>query len=147
MKIKKKYDVVIALIYLLVLTICGFMIVYPLATMNKIKIGAFDIISIIISTLLILYFTFNYFSINYCLDDKNLIIKSGLSKETLKYKGIMNIKKERKFISTTITSINTVCIYYSPYGKKNDVKRYYLSVKDSEEFINQLKEKCKHLKR
>lgn len=147
MKIKKKYDIIIAFLYLLVLAISGFMIVYPLVTMDKVKIGVFDIIFIIISTLLIIYFTYNYFSIKYYIDDKSLIIKSGFSKEVLKFKGIMNIKKERKFISSTITSINTVCIYYSSYGKKNDVKKFYVSVKDSDNFIEILKTNCKHLKK
>lgn len=129
MKIKKKYDIIIAFLYLLVLAISGFMIVYPLVTMDKVKIGVFDIIFIIISTLLIIYFTYNYFSIKYYIDDKSLIIKSGFSKEVLKFKGIMNIKKERKFISSTITSINTVCIYYSSYGKKMMLRNFMFPLK------------------
>ena len=145
MKIKKKYDYIIMMFYVLVDAIAAFMIIYPIATQQKVKITFLDIVFMIVAAFIIFYFTYSYLSIKYTIDDKHLTIQSGFSKEQLKLKDIISVRECRKYFSSTITATNCVEIRYSPYGKKADSKLYYLSVKDRLEFMKLLDEKCKHL--
>ena len=145
MKIKKRYDIIIIAMYSLIIAMCLFMIIYPLATMKKVKISWLDIIFIIASVLVLAYMIYSYCSIRYSMDDKHLIIKGGFTTDALKFKDIMGVKPCRKFFSWTITSIQCIEIAYSPYGKKKECKYYYISVKDREKTIEELKEKCKRL--
>ena len=145
MKIKKRYDIYVIAMYTLIIAMCLFMIIYPLATMKKVKITWLDIIFMIVSILFLAFLVYSYVSISYSFDEKHLNIKSSFNTDVLKYKDIMGIKTCRKFFSWTITSIKCVEIAYSPYGKKKECKYYYVSPKNRDEFIEELKEKCKRL--
>ena len=145
-KIKKKVDWVIVLEYSIVFALCAFMIVYPIIPRKDYKISIFDIIFVVLAIMVASYFLINLLSINYYVDDKHLYVKSGMNSGMLELKKIVEVKHKRKFFSSTITSINTLEITYSPFGSSADLRVFYITVKDEDELIKKIKEKSKKLK-
>lgn len=97
------------------------------------------ITAILLFTILEGFFIWTWFGTYYVLKEDHLFIRSGPVKEKFYYNNINKIKQTKSVLSSTALSVDRIeIIYKGSLGA-------YISPKDSEEFINKLKEKCPKL--
>ena len=141
MKFKTKHDwyftlVIVTMFVLLLAVIIAYGITFGTDTLFYVMICVYF-------AFLLLYFDF-YFWCFYVLEEDGIAITMGFLNFKIKYNSIKNIEEVRNLKFSFATSHDRVLLSYGDEKKK--WTKVFVSPKNKQEFINEIKQRCKSLK-
>ena len=146
MKFKSKVDILQLLGYILFAGIGATLVIYSYSSYLFSRDAwsfLLYLLLIVLGFVLLIYSISALFKTYYQFKDDHIYVQSGLMKNAIPYKYVMNVKSSKKYFTFNCLSIDKLCISFREGAQMSKI---HVSPKEKEEFINQIKAHCKSAK-